>query len=172
MSEIIIEYPEFFTATNHNWEMILRKNQYKDIIMNSLKFLVEEKRIKLFAFVLMDNHIHLIWQMLARHLRMNVKRDFLSYTAKKIKTDLLLNQPHELNNFLVNAKDRNHNFWKRNSLSIELRTQRVFNQKLDYIHWNPVKAGLCKLPEEYYYSSALFYDTGIDNWGFLTHANE
>ena len=88
MSEIISEYPEFFTATIHNWEMILEKNQYKDIIMNSLKFLVEEKRIKLFAFVLMDNHIHLIWQMLAMHSRMHVKRDFLSYTAKKIKSDL------------------------------------------------------------------------------------
>ena len=35
------------------------------------------------------------------------------------------------------SKDRNYNFWKRNSLSIELRTQKVFNQKLDYIHWNP-----------------------------------
>jgi REP element-mobilizing transposase RayT len=152
--------------------MILRKDEYKDIIMNSLKFLVEEKRIKLFAFVLMDNHIHLIWQMLAMHSRMHVKRDFLSYTAKKIKSDLVLNQPYKLNNFFVNAIDRNYNFWKRNSLSIELRTQKVFNQKLNYIHWNPVKADLCRVPEEYFYSSALFYETGIDNWGFLTHANE
>ncbi|MCB0741601.1 MAG: hypothetical protein KDB92_11265 [Chitinophagaceae bacterium] len=42
-------------------------------------------------------------------------------------------------------------------------------QKPDYIHWNPVKGGMCKLPEEYKYSSALFYETGVDNWRFLTH---
>ena len=45
----------------------------------------------------------------------------------------------------------------------------VFMQKLEYIDWNPVKAGIYKLPEEYKYSSANFYETGVDNWGFLTH---
>ena len=40
---------------------------------------------------------------------------------------------------------------------------------MKHLHWNPVKAELCKLPEEYKYSSALFYETGIDNRGFLTH---
>ena len=72
--------------------------------------------------------------------------------------------------FYVNANDRKYQFWERNSLSIELRNKSVFNQKMEYIHQNPVKAGMCKLPEEYYYSSAFFYQTGIDNWGFLTHA--
>ena len=42
-------------------------------------------------------------------------------------------------------------------------------QKLNYIHYNLVKSGICKLPEDYKYSSAMFYQTGIDNWGFLSH---
>lgn len=46
---------------------------------------------------------------------------------------------------------------------------RFTGQKINYIHDNPVKAGLCKLPEEYKYSSASFYETGIKNWNFLTH---
>jgi hypothetical protein len=71
--------------------------------------------------------------------------------------------------FKVNAKDREYQFWERNALSVELRSHPVFIQKLDYLHWNPVKAGVCKLPEEYTYSSALFYETGVDNRGFLTH---
>ncbi len=41
--------------------------------------------------------------------------------------------------------------------------------KLDYIHYNPVKAEICKQPEDYKYSSALFYETGVDNWKFLSH---
>jgi putative transposase len=101
-----------------------------------------------------------------------VQRDFLKYTAQRIKNDLEKNHPHVLASFKVDAKDREYQFWERNALSIELRADKVFRQKLDYLHWNPVKAGLCQLPEEYYYSSALFYETGVDNWGFLTHYRE
>jgi hypothetical protein len=99
----------------------------------------------------------------------HVQRDFLKYTAQQIKADLKKNQPLDLLNFEVDANDRRYNFWKRRPLSIELRTHKIFMQKLNYPHWNPVKAGVCKLPEEYHYSSASFYHTGVDNWGFLTH---
>ena len=56
-----------------------------------------------------------------------------------------------------------------NPLTIDLYTHDVFLQKLDYIHWNPVKAGLCNLPEIYYFSSATYYHTGIDDFEMLTH---
>jgi putative transposase len=70
------------------------------------------------------------------------------------------------------TEDRTYQFWKRNSLSIELRSTTIFNQKLEYIHNNPVKAGLCINPEDYYYSPAKFYATGIDDFGMLTHCDE
>ncbi|MEO6330125.1 MAG: hypothetical protein ABIO55_14415 [Ginsengibacter sp.] len=54
-------------------------------------------------------------------------------------------------------------------LSIELISESMFIQKLEYIHYNPVSAGLCKVPEEYYYSSAKFYFDGTDNFRMLTH---
>jgi putative transposase len=169
MPAIITEYPNFFTATNLHWQRLLQPEKYKNIIVNSLRFLVEDNRIRLYAFVIMSNHIHLIWQMLANIDPVDVQRDFLKYTAQRIKKDLQLNHPGVLDRFRVSAADREYQFWERNPLSIELRTHKVFRQKLDYIHRNPVRAGLCKLPEEYKYSSALFYETGIDNWGFLTH---
>jgi putative transposase len=50
-----------------------------------------------------------------------------------------------------------------------LFTAAVFYQKLNYIHYNPVKADIYSLPEEYYYSSALFYEKGVDNFGFMEH---
>jgi putative transposase len=52
-----------------------------------------------------------------------------------------------------------------------LYTKEVFEQKLNYIHFNPVKAGLCSFPEEYYYSSANFYHSGIDIFGFLSNSD-
>ena len=165
----ITEYPQYFTATNLEWQKLLKPEKYKDLIINSFRFLVEDNRVKIFAFVIMDNHIHLIWQMMPDNDPEAVQRDFLKYTAQRIKKDLMINHPKVLEYFKVDAQDRDYQFWERNALSVELRRHEVFIQKLEYIHWNPVKAGMCNVPEEYKYSSALFYETGVDNWGFLTH---
>ena len=147
----------------------MQQDNYKDIIIDSFRFLVNDERIKLYAFVIMSNHIHLIWQMCANIDHVAVQRDFLKYIAQKIKADLTKNHPVTLECFRVDAKDRKYQIWERNPLSIELRTHSVFLQKLKYIHHNPVRAGMCHFPEEYKYSSASFYFTGIDNFGFLTH---
>jgi putative transposase len=74
-----------------------------------------------------------------------------------------------LETFKVNAKDRTYQLWKRNALSVDLFTPNVLQQKIDYIHANPVKAGLCLHPEDYYYSSAKFYNTGVDDFNMLTN---
>ena len=74
--------------------------------------------------------------------------------------------------YKVKSKDRKYQIWKRNALSIELITDKVYQQKLDYIHYNPVNAGLCNFPEEYRYSSASLYELNKTEWGFLTHFNE
>jgi len=169
MPDIVTEYPQFFTDSIKGWYKLLEHDKYKDIIVNSLRFLVEDKRIKLYTFVIMSDHLHLIWQMQPLIHPQHVQRDFLKYTAQQIKHDLQKNHPELLSHFESDANDRTYQFWKRRALSIELRTNKVYRQKLDYIHLNPVKAGFCKLPEEYKYSSALFYETGIDNWGYLSH---
>jgi putative transposase len=169
MQAFITEYPQFFTASIKGWYRLLQHDQYKDIILNSLHFLVKDKRIQLYAFVIMPDHIHLIWQMQPLINPQNLQRDFLKYTAQRIKHDLNKNHYDMLSHFETDANDRNYQFWKRRALSIELRTDKVYLQKLNYIHWNPVRAGICTLPEEYKYSSAMFYHTGVDNWGFLSH---
>jgi REP element-mobilizing transposase RayT len=61
MTVFITAYPQFFTATITEWQKLLEPDKYKDIIINSLRFLVEDKRIKLYAFVIMSNHIHLFF---------------------------------------------------------------------------------------------------------------
>ena len=85
----ITEYhPQFFTATILEWKHLLTEDKYKDIIIESLRFLVKEKRVIIYAFVIMPNHIHLIWQIQGGHKKENVQRDFLKFTAQKIKYDL------------------------------------------------------------------------------------
>jgi REP element-mobilizing transposase RayT len=120
----------------------------------------------------MSNYLHLVWQIRAGHKPSNVQRDFLKFTAQRMKADLEKSLPTALEQFQVAAKDRTYQFWERNPLSVELWTEKTMLQKLTYIHQNPVRAKLCQWPEEYHYSSARFYETGIDNRGFLTHLRD
>ena len=69
----------------------------------------------------------------------------------------------------VKAKDRKYQIWKRNALSIDIYSEEVMLQKLNYTHLNPVKAGLVTMPEQYYYSAASFYHLQDDRFGFLSH---
>jgi len=172
MANIITEYPHFFTATNLNWKKLLASNKYKDIVIESMRFLVDDKRVIIYGFMIMDNHIHIIWQLQAGRKRNDVQRDFLKYTAQLIKKDMMKHDPDELKEFLVNAKDRKYQFWERNPWSVEIWSEKVLLQKLKYIHENPVRAGICKYPDDYKYSSVLLYKFGKDNWGFLTHLRD
>lgn len=167
----IIFLPEFVTATIYNWQHLLKRIEHKEIICNSLKFLVDDNRIILYAYCIMDNHIHLIWQVKGKWKTSDVKRDFLKYTAHELKRSIQKYQPLELENYRATQQDRTYQIWERNSLCVELYTPEVFDQKIDYIHYNPVKAGLCKQPEQYAFSSAEYYMGGLDRFSFLSHIN-
>ena len=130
MPAFITEYPQFFTASIKGYHRLLEEDKYKDIIIDSLRFLVEDKRIILYSFVIMSDHIHLIWQMQPLIHPQHVQRDFLKYTAQKIKLDLQKNNPALLEEFRSDANDRTCQFWKRRALSIELRTDKVVSTKV------------------------------------------
>jgi len=166
---LVRHYPEFLTVTAHDWLPVLSRVADKRIIIDSLRFLVNAHRIKVTAFVLMDTHFHLIWQVLGEHNREDAQRDFLRFTSQQILKCLRNEESELLPKLLVNTKDRKYQVWQRNSLGIELRNGKVFLQKLEYIHYNPVKAGLCAFPEDYLYSSARFYELNVNDWDFLTH---
>ena len=161
------EWPQFYTATIQGWKHLLKEDKYKEVIIASLKFLVDSKRVKINAFVIMDNHIHIIWQALHGYSLHDIQTSFKKYTAQEFVR--LLKEDKNIAKYEVALPDRKHHFWKRNSLGIELFTEYVFMQKLNYIHQNPVKAGICKYAEEYKFSSALFYEKNIDSFEFLEH---
>jgi putative transposase len=141
-----IEYPHFFTATMVDWKYLLNDDKHKEIIVQSLQFLVNNNRITLNAFVIMSNHIHLIWQSKFGFSIKDIQASFMKYTANQFRLSLISNQVQMLDEWKVNKYDRNQQFWKWEPLCIELRTHDVFVQKLDYIHYNPFKAGLCIYP--------------------------
>lgn len=163
------EWPQFYTSTILNWHHLLEEDKCKNMIVESLQFCIKESKAKLYAFVLMSNHIHLVWQQIPPITKTRLQHSFMTFTAQKIKEDLQKNNPTLLESFKVNAKDRMYQIWERNPLTIDLFSPKVFHQKIEYVHYNPVKAGLCLHPDDYYYSSAKFYATGIDEFNMLTH---
>jgi putative transposase len=174
MADINFDYhPQFFTATILEWKHLLKEDTFKDIIIDSLLYLTREKSIVVYGFVIMPNHIHLIWQIQDGYKREMVQNRFLKFTAQQMKFRLIDTSDTRLSQFMVNAKDRQYQFWERNALSIDLWSPNVFTQKLDYIHNNPLqdKWQLVQYPEDYKYSSAKFYATGIDEFGLVAHCN-
>ena len=172
MSEITFNlYPQFFTATILEWKHLLVNDIMKEIIISSLQFLVNDGRVVVYGFVLMPNHIHLIWQIQDSFEKAKMQQSFLKYTAQQMKFELLKTDSTALEHYKVKASDRQYQFWERNPLSVDLWGRNVFQQKLQYIHFNPTQPHwkLSTLPEEYKYSSARFYEKGIDEFGFLQH---
>ena len=116
----------FFTATILDWKYLLEETVCKQIILESLSFLTKQKRVRIFGFVLMNIHIHLLWRIQDGHLREDVQRDFLRFTGQQILKELRNNNQDLLLEFFVGLKDRKYQLWKRNSLSTELWNESVF----------------------------------------------
>jgi putative transposase len=141
--EKIIYLPAFLTATIKGWKPLLKPDKYKITILQKLKQLVDDNKIILHAYCIMYNHIHIVWQIKGNASTPEIQKDFLESISKKIKKDLEQHHPEVLKLFASTQKDRTYHFWKRRPLSIELYSPAVFEQKIDYIHNNPVEAGLC-----------------------------
>ncbi len=166
--EFPIHYPYFFTATILEWKHLLKPDNLKEIVVSSLRYLVNENKVAIFAFVIMSNHIHLIWRMQNDVEKIKIQQSFMKYTAQKILQALRNNHSQVLSHFFVGAKDRKYQIWERNALSIEIHSNETMMQKLHYIHQNPVKVGLVVNEIDYKYSSALMYQSDKVVWDFVT----
>lgn len=96
------------------------------------------------------------------------EENYVQFFTATILSDVEKNHEKVLPSFLVNAKDRKYHLWERNPLSIDMCSREVLWQKLKYMYLSPVRAGACQWPEQYCWSSAMFYHTGINNFGWLT----
>jgi REP element-mobilizing transposase RayT len=109
MLDINFDYhPQFFTATILEWKHLLHDDIYKDIIIKSLLYLKKEKSIVIYGFVIMPNHIHLIWQIQDGFKQAQIQHRFLKFTAQQMKFKMIDTNDSRLNDFLVNTSDRTY----------------------------------------------------------------
>ncbi len=101
-------HTQFFTSTILDWKHLLKDDAYKQIIVESLSFLKKEGSIIVNAFVIMPNHIHLIWQIQDGYRSDKIQLRFQKYTAQQMKFKLIDTNNKMLNEFFVDAKDREY----------------------------------------------------------------
>lgn len=167
-------HTQFITVTNLNWLPVLENDYHKQILLEALAYRVALKQVTIYAFIIMPNHFHAIWQLHDGIKKDVFQRDLLKFTARSILKFMQMNEDTLIEKLKVNDADREYQVWERNSLSIDIYSENFLKQKLDYIHANPIRSKwqLATLPEEYKFSSALFYETGKNDFGFLHHYSE
>ena len=147
-----------------DWVDIFTRKIYKDIVIDSFKYMIANKGFQLFAYVIMSNHIHLIAQSIDGKLSENV-RDIKKFTSIKIIEEIQFSKESRkewmLNVFKSNAAERKTNkyyqIWTHENHAIHLFSNEFIREKIEYIHNNPVRAGIVLYPEDYTYSSARNY---------------
>jgi REP element-mobilizing transposase RayT len=102
----------FWTATINQWQKLLEPDEYKDIIVDSLHYLSNAGKIDVFGFVIMPNHIHLIWRTKELNGKETAQGPFLKYTAHEFRKILYKKNQNQLSSYQVDAHNKAHEFWQ------------------------------------------------------------
>ncbi|MDA8692566.1 transposase [Saprospiraceae bacterium] len=139
---------------------------YNEVLIETMKFCIENKGLSLHAYVIMSNHMHVIMSAKEGHQLSDIVRDFKKYTATSIIDMIQRNKEESRSVWMIklfkyfakyNKKNKLYQFWQRDNKPIELSSPKWIYQKLAYIHINPVRAGIVDKAENYLHSSAGMY---------------
>jgi len=158
----------FITITVIDWVDLFTRPIYKHILLDSMEYCMKNKGLNIYAYVIMSNHIHLIVSSSEEFALEDIIRDFKKFTSKKfieaIEESAESRREWLLKKFAF-ASDRikrgsKYKVWKDGFHPIELSNREILEQKLNYIHENPIKEEIVINEEDYIYSSAINYAGG------------
>ena len=149
-----------------HWLDVFTRNEYKDVLLDSLRYCQREKGMEIIAWCVMTNHIHLVFRIVDGGKPEQVLGDFKRFTSKKLvkmikenpresRKEYLLEQFKKAGNTSSNVNE--YQFWRHDNKPLELWSNKVIQEKITYIHQNPVEAGLVFHAEDYVYGSAIDY---------------
>ena len=156
----------FLSTAVVEWLDVFTRNRYKDIVIDSLDYCSNHKSLIIYGYVIMSNHIHLlISKSDSKNSFSDIFRDFKKYTAMQIIKKIKDSSDESRKKWMLymmkrqaesNSNNTNYQFWQQHNQPIQVEGNWV-EEKLDYIHQNPVKAGWVDQPEHFLYSSARNY---------------
>lgn len=155
----------FVTFTVINWIDVFTRNVYRDVLLDSWHYCIKEKGLIVYAWCIMTNHVHMIISSKGNELS-SIMRDMKSYTSTTIWKLITESMEESRKDWMLemmkqrgkqNSNNNDFQFWQQHNHPILLDSNYLMEQKLDYIHENPVKAGFVEKPKDYLYSSARDY---------------
>lgn len=155
-------YPYFLTSSIVGGLPLFMNPFITKIVLDALCYLQNDNGVKLYGYVIVSNHIHLI----AEDESISEKlRAFKSFTGRTTIDYLLKNNSKVLLNELKSKKLKNHRdseyqVWQEGLHPKQIFSIKMLKQKMDYIHFNPVKAGFVENPVHWRLSSAVNYEGG------------
>jgi REP element-mobilizing transposase RayT len=146
------------------WIDVFSRQSYRDIILDSLTYCQKEKGLNIFAYVIMSNHIHMLVQSDKGDLSGTI-RDFKKYTSKRIIEQIqhgTESRREWISRLFKHAakrqnKEGEYQVWTHENHAEEVYSNTFIESKVNYIHNNPVRAGIVDKAEDYKYSSAKSY---------------
>lgn len=159
--------PHFMTFTIVKWIDIFSGKVYKDIIVDSLNYCVKHKGLIIYGYVIMSNHIHLIIKSEENDLS-GLVRDFKKFTSKALIKKIHSSKESRSQwiselfrqSAMTHSRNKTYQVWRYGNHPEEVYSMKFLWSKLDYIHLNPVRAGIVEKASEYIYSSAKNYVFG------------
>jgi REP element-mobilizing transposase RayT len=161
----------FITFAVVEWVDVFTRKAYRDILIDSLRHCQQEKGLVLHAWCIMSNHVHLLASVKENNLS-DILRDFKKFTSKQLLAAIQANEHESRKAWMLhifqkageaNGRNTTCQFWRQDNQPKECFTPAFTAQKIDYIHNNPVEAGLVEKPEDYPYSSAKTYRTNEES---------
>ena len=154
----------FLTMTTVEWVDVFIRNEYKELLCESLNYCISNKGLEIFCYVIMSSHLHLIARAKNNNLS-DVIRDFKKFTSGKLLHEIRFGNESRkewmLNIFNSGGQNQkkktNNQLWQYNNHAEEVYSPRFTLSKVNYIHYNPVEAGLVQYPEQYPFSIAMDY---------------
>jgi len=173
-SRLILNEVYFWTDTVKHWNKLLEDDSFKNTIIYCWRNLVGRNKIRIYGFVIMPNHLHMVWEMLAKNGKEMPCASFNKFTSHQFLETLRTKNDIALSAYKENDLERKHRFWQRDPLAVEMDSKGKVEQKLEYIHLNPLQEqwNLASRPEMYRWSSAKFYESGFDEFEILTDYRE
>ena len=156
----------FISLAVVEWMDVFTRNEYKNILIDSLHYCQQYKGMEIFAWCIMTNHVHLVFRSAGDQKPELLIGDFKRFTSKAIVKAITENPKESRKEFLLeqflkaankSSNVKQYQFWRHDNKPIELWSNKVIDEKIDYIHNNPVEEGLVFRPEDYQYSSAVDY---------------
>lgn len=153
----------YFTSVAHNRLPIFRTDALKLVVCNAFEEASKNHGIMIFAYVIMPDHAHLL--VYSERKMEDVLRLLNGISARRVIQYLKDNNfESSLSKLRGMTRERNHkhSVWQHHPDSLEIFGEDTFRQKVDYIHMNPVRAGLVHHPSDYRFSSArLWYGKAL-----------